>query len=169
MIAQADSSSGLARRDDFLGDAGSGVCVNAAKGDPETTECRCEAAGMGSEVSNLVTALSIQAPDTGTIQLRDADFGKRLNEVHGPHYCDEGEALCGETANLRELMSLEYICDKHEAVEREILELQDLETEGNETTSREDYCQEHEVQEREMIKLQKPGDEKVLKHFCKKM
>jgi hypothetical protein len=191
MIAEADSSSHLTQYDNFLGDAtvekeGTGVCVYAAKSDPET-EYKCKEPGMTSDVSNLATATSIQVPDAETVQLQDAEVGHRQNEVKAADYHREkGEVLQREMVNLQklrdhdnnEITSLEGICDKREALGREMMELQYLKNEfkenyeDNEMISLEDSCEEHEVQGKEIVQLQTLGDdytdERILEDPCKK-
>lgn len=192
MVTQTDSSSHLIRYDDFLGDAtvekeDTGVCINAAKSDPET-EYKREEPGMTSDVSNLTTAMNIQVSDAETVQLQDAKVGHRQTEVEVVDYrCEKGEVLHREMVNLQELRdhddneitSLEDICDKHEALGREIIELQYLKnefTENNEDSemiSLEDPCEEHEVQRKEMVKVQKLDDDytnngRILEVPCQK-
>jgi hypothetical protein len=190
MITQTDSSH-LTRYDNFLGDAtvekeGTRVCINAAKSDPETGY-KHKKPGVTSNVSNL-TAMSIQVLDAETVQLQDAEVRHTQTEVEAVDYCREkGEVPHREMVNLQELSdhddneitSLEDTCDKHEALGREIMEIQYLKnefTENNEDNvmiSLEDSCEEHEVHGKEMVELQKLGDDykdngRILEDPCKK-
>jgi hypothetical protein len=180
MITQTDSPSHLTRYDDFLRDAtvekeGIGVCINAAKSDPET-EYKHNKPGMTSDVSNL-TAMSIQVLDAESLQLQDVEAMDYPRE--------KCEVLHREMVNLQELSddnneitSLEDICDKREALAREIMELQYLknefkENEDNEMISLEDSCEEHQVQGKEILTFQKLGDDntdngRILEDPCKK-
>jgi hypothetical protein len=191
-ITEAHSSSHLTQYDDFLGDATvekerTDVCIYAAKSDPET-EYKCKEPGMTSDVSILTTATSMQVPNAETVQLQDAQVGNCQNKVKAVDYhCEKGEEVQRrEMVNLQErrdhedneIVCLEGICDKREALERERMELQYLKNEfkknyeDNEMISLEDSCEEHEVQGKEMAKLQKLGDdytdERILEDPCKK-
>lgn len=190
MIAETHSSP-LTEYDNFLGDAtvgkeGPGVCINAAKIDPDTEYKRKEP-GMTSDVSDLTTAMNRQVLDAETVQLQDAAVGHRQTEVEAVDYHEKGEVLHTEMVNLQELgdhddneiTSLEDICDKREALGREIMELQYLKNEfkenndDSEMISLEGSCEEHEVRGKEMVELQTVGDDytdngRILEDPCKK-
>ncbi|PNF39561.1 hypothetical protein B7P43_G11084 [Cryptotermes secundus] len=189
MIAETHSSR-LTEYDNFLGDAtvgkeGPGVCINAAKIDPDTEYKRKEP-GMTSDVSNLTTAMNGQVLDAETVQLQDAEVRHRQTEGEAVDYrCEKGGVLCTEMVNLQlrdhdnEITSLEDICDRREALGREIMQLQYLKNEfkksndDNEMIPLEGSCEEHEVQGKEIVELQKLGDDytdngRILEDPCKK-